>query len=97
MSTYITLLKFTQKGIEDIKNGPARLDAAKELFKDIGAEITSFHLTVGRFDAVVVTECKDDETMAKVVLTIGQKGNVTTETLRAFTEDEYKRIVSTLP
>ena len=63
----------------------------------MGAEITSFHLMVGRLDAIVVSECKDDETIAKVVLTIGQKGNVTTETLRAFTEDEYRRIVSTLP
>ena len=43
---------------------------------------------VGRLDAIVVSECKDDEIMAKVALTIGQKGKVTTETLRAFNEDE---------
>ncbi|MCH7781726.1 GYD domain-containing protein, partial [candidate division KSB1 bacterium] len=67
--------------MEDVINGPARLDAVKELFKNMGAEITSFHLTVGRFDAIVVSECKDDETIEKVVLTIGQKGNVTTETM----------------
>jgi uncharacterized protein with GYD domain len=32
MATYISLLKFTQKGAETIKEGPKRLDAAKQRF-----------------------------------------------------------------
>ena len=30
MPTYVTLIRFTQKGVEAIREGPARLDAAKE-------------------------------------------------------------------
>jgi len=37
MPTYISLIRFTQKGIEGIKEGPARLDRAKQVFRAAGA------------------------------------------------------------
>lgn len=96
MPTYIGLLNFTEQGIKNIKDGPARLDAAKELYRKAGGQIKGFYLTFGRFDAVVITEAPDDAAAAKLVLTIGQKGNVRTETLRAFTEDEYRTLLKGL-
>jgi len=36
MATYITLLKFTKQGVENIKGGPARLDQAKIQFSSMG-------------------------------------------------------------
>jgi uncharacterized protein with GYD domain len=35
--------------------------------------------------------------VAKVILTIGSMGNVRTETLRAFTEDEFRKMAAALP
>ncbi len=43
MPTYISLLHFTQKGIETIKEGPARLDRAKQAFQAAGAELKAFY------------------------------------------------------
>lgn len=97
MATYITLLRFTEKGIENIKEGPARLDAAKQAFQAMGAELKAFYLVTGAYDAVVIGEVPDDETVAKLALMIGSQGNIRTETLRAFTEDEYRKIISGLP
>ncbi len=97
MATYITLLKFTQQGIKDIKNAPARLDNARKAYSAAGASLKSFYLTMGRYDAVVVSEAPNDETVAKLALSTGALGNVTTETLRAYTEDEYRKIVASLP
>jgi uncharacterized protein with GYD domain len=97
MATYITLLKFTQQGIKDIKGGPGRLDDAKKRYAAAGGSIKAFYLTMGRYDAVVVTELPDDTAVAKVALQTGAQGNVTTETLRAYTEDEYRKIVASLP
>ncbi len=97
MATYINLLKFTQQGIKNIKQGPERLDAAKQAFKAAGAEIKAFYLTMGQYDAIVVSEAPDDETTAKIALSIGAQGNVQTETFRAFPESEYKKIISALP
>ena len=97
MAAYISLISFAQKGIENIKESPARLDAAKRFYKSMGAELKQFYLTLGRYDAVVIAEAPDDETAAKVALALGSAGNVRTETLRAFTEDEYKKIIDALP
>jgi len=97
MGTYLMLVKYTQKGIENIKLSPARLDEAKKASKAIGAHLKEFYLVMGRYDIVIVLEAPDAETVAKMALSLGSKGNVTTETLRAFTEDEYRKIIGALP
>ena len=97
MATYIILVSYTQKGIENIKESPARLDTVKKVFQAMGAELKEFYLTMGQYDSVVVAEGPDDETAAKLSLAIGSTGAVRTETLRAFTEDEYRKIVAALP
>jgi uncharacterized protein with GYD domain len=97
MATYISLLRYTQKGAENIKESPARLDAAKKVFQSMGAELKQWYLVMGQYDAVVISEGPDDETVAKLLLVIGAQGNIHTETFRAFTEDEYRKIISALP
>jgi len=97
MPTYISLIKYTYQGITAIKEGPNRLDANKEILNRYGSELKAFYLTMGRYDIVTISEAPDDAAAAKVALTIGSAGNVTTETLRAFTEDEYREIVTALP
>ena len=97
MPTYITLLKYTQKGIENIKEGPSRLDAAKKAIKASGGEMKAYYLTMGSLDAVSISEAPDDATYAKIILAIASKGAIQTETLRAFTEDEYRSIIADMP
>lgn len=97
MPTYISLLSFTQQGVENIKESPARLDKAKQAFKTAGAELKEFYVVMGRYDAVAVCEAPNDETAAKLVLTIAAGGAIRTETLRAFSEDEYRKIIYALP
>ena len=97
MPTYITLISWTQKGIENVKDSPARLDAAKKAFQAMGADIKDFFLVTGRYDMVMISEAPNDETGAKLALAIGSTGAVRTETLRAFTEDEYRQIIASLP
>ncbi len=97
MATYIVLNSWTQRGIEQVKESPARLDAAKQAAQAMGAEIKAFYLVMGRYDMVIVAEAPDDETVAKLALATGAQGTVRTETLRAFTEDEYRKIIGSLP
>ncbi len=59
--------------------------------------VQDYYLVIGQYDAVVVAEAPDDETVAKLALAIGSEGNVRTETLRAYTEDEYRKIIAALP
>jgi len=97
MATYITLLKYTEQGLKTIKESPSRLEKAKQLLKSLGGELKSFHLVQGRYDAIVLSEAPNDEVVTKFALVTGSLGNVRTETLRAFTEDEFRKIVSALP
>lgn len=97
MATYITLVNFTQKGIENIKESPSRLDSAKKVFQAVGAEIKEFFLVMGRYDIVLISEAPNDETVAKIALSLGGAGAVRTETFRAFTESEYREVIASLP
>ena len=97
MPTYIMLLNYTQQGMEKIKESPSRLDAAKQAAQRLGGELKAYYLTMGQYDAVVIAEAPNDEVVARFLLSIGAQGNVRTETLRAFTEDEYRKIIAGLP
>lgn len=97
MATYISLISYTQQGMQNIKESPERLDAAKKLFKSMGAELKEWYLLVGEYDALVISEGPDVETVAKLLLMIGALGNVRTQTMLAFTEDEYRKIIAGLP
>jgi uncharacterized protein with GYD domain len=97
MPTSIILINWTDEGIKNVKESPNRLDAAKAAFKAAGAELKEFYLVQGRYDMVAVTEGPDAETATKLALAIGSAGAIRTETLRAFTEEEYRKIIAELP
>ncbi len=96
MPAYIMLNRYTSQGSAKVRQSPGRIDALKQLFKANGAEIKQVFLVMGNYDTVLVVEAPDDETCARLSLTIGAAGNVRVETLRAFTEDEFRRIVSAM-
>jgi uncharacterized protein with GYD domain len=96
MPTYITLLRWTSKGLENIKESPARLDAARNVLKDAGVTMKDFYMVTGRYDMVIISEASDDAALAKAMLTVASKGSVQTETLRAFSEKEYRNIMGSL-
>lgn len=97
MPHYIGLLRYTSQGIAKIKESPARLDAARKAAESMGGKIHGWYLTMGHHDAVLVAEFPSDEACAKFMLSVGALGNVTTQTLRAFNEDEFRKIIASLP
>ena len=52
---------------------------------------------MGQYDFVAIVEAPDDETAARLALSVGSQGATRSETLRAFTEEEYQRIIAGLP
>ncbi|MDQ3818939.1 MAG: GYD domain-containing protein [Acidobacteriota bacterium] len=97
MPTYITLFRWTQLGIENVKESPRRLDAARQLFQQMGGEVKAFYVVMGQYDAVLISEAPDDETMAKISLAATSHGAIRSETMRAFTEEEYRKVITGLP
>ncbi|WP_338727917.1 GYD domain-containing protein [Haladaptatus sp. DJG-WS-42] len=97
MATYITLWNYTQQGIENIDDSPNRLDAATDLISSLGGELKEFYLTMGAYDLVTVAEFPDDDTAAKALLRIAQTGNVSSQTMKAWPEAEYRDLIASLP
>jgi uncharacterized protein with GYD domain len=96
MSTYIALCNWTQHGVQSIKDSPSRLDQARAAVEAAGGRLMSFYMTIGEHDMVVVVEAPSDEVYAKVMLAIASHGSVRSQTLKAFSEDEYKSIVGSI-
>jgi uncharacterized protein with GYD domain len=97
MPTYVTFFHLTQKGIETVKRAPERIEAAKRAYEAMGAKVKGFYLLLGRYDAVVISEAPDDETAARLALSISSMGYVRSETMRAFSEAEYRDLIAGLP
>ena len=96
MTTYIMLANWTDQGIRHVKDSPGRLEAAKELCRQHGAEMTGFHMTLGTYDAVIVIDAPNDDTYAKIALSLGKGGNIRTTSLKAFDEAQYREIIGTI-
>jgi uncharacterized protein with GYD domain len=97
MSIYVMLMNYTEQGIRNIKGSPKRADAARFLAKSCGAELKDLYLTMGEYDLIATVEAEKDDAVAKFALALGSIGNVRSTTLKAFTEQEYRDIVETLP
>jgi uncharacterized protein with GYD domain len=96
MPTYVTLIHYTEQGVQTFKDLSRRLDETRQSGEAVGAKLISYYLTMGQYDAIAITDAPDDEAIAKLALAAGARGNVRTETLRAFTEDEARAIADGL-
>ena len=96
MSTYIVLGKLTQQGLQDVKETPKRRDARMQGAEALGITIRENFLTMGSYDVVMVVDAPNSEALATFVLQAGMRGHLTTETLRAFNDDEVERVVGAL-
>jgi uncharacterized protein with GYD domain len=94
---YVLLGRYTQKGIENIKDSPDRLEAARRAAKAKGGEIKEFYYTMGQYDFVAICQAPNDEAMTAVLLMIGSKGAVKTETLLAIPAEKGVEIIKGLP
>ena len=91
MPSYVCLIQFKDQGIRNIQDTLKRSDAAIAEAQKMGMKIVEEYWTMGAYDAVVIFEAPDDETMSAFVLKVGSLGNVTGQTLRAFRRSEMER------
>jgi uncharacterized protein with GYD domain len=94
MARYISLIKFADQGIRNIKDTVKRGDPAKAEAEKIGVKVIEEFWTMGAYDEVVLFEAPDDETMTAFTCKVSSLGNVKTETMRAFRKDEMEGILS---
>ena len=96
MPTFIIMMNWTEQGIRNVKDAPKRAAAAKEMAKKVGVEIKQTYLTNGQFDLVSIVESASGDNVAKFCMQVGALGNVRTSTVRAWSQDEYMKLISEL-
>jgi uncharacterized protein with GYD domain len=97
MPTYISLVQFTEKGIQNARQTTQRLADWAAKVQSMGVSINQMYWTLGHYDQVCVFNAPDDETAASVLLAADMLGNVRTQTMRAFTASEMEKILAKVP
>lgn len=93
MPTYVTLVKWTEQGAKGARD---TLKRAREFRSDVerrGGKVLGLYWTQGRYDIVVTVDFPDEQAAMAELLALGRVGNVRTETLRAFDENEMEQII----
>jgi uncharacterized protein with GYD domain len=94
MSMYMLLCNYTDQAIRNMKDMPSRREAAREKAKKLGVEIKAAYLALGVYDFIIHLEAKDEEAVAKFVLSLASGGALRTTTIKVFSEAEYDKIVA---
>ncbi len=94
MPTFITLFGWTDQGIRNVKETAKRADKFKAAVKKAGGAVRDVYWTMGRYDGVIIFDAPDEETATALLMSAGSLGNVRSETLRAFNQDEVQKILA---
>jgi uncharacterized protein with GYD domain len=83
MAKFVVLAGFTDQGIRNVKETVSRAEAFKEMAKKSGVTVKDMYWTLGQYDVIATA----------LSLSVCSRGNVRSETLRAFSFDEMKTIL----
>src|SRR5438552_8882491 len=75
MATYITLVKLTDQGAKNVKQWGERIQEVLQVGASLGVNFRTY-MTMGPYDFIGIAEAPDDETIAKVNLSIASRGDV---------------------
>ena len=95
MATFISLVNFTDQGIRNVKQTTERLDQFREVASSKGISVQSAYWTMGEYD-IVLTLDGPEEAVTAALLEVASRGNVTSKTLRAYSQDEMSGILGQL-
>ena len=96
METYIMFVGFTEKGITEINKLPVKIKTASTILKKAGVKTQGFYAVMGldRYDGFYIVQASDGEKAAAAALALASQGFMHTNTLRAFTETEFRGVVA---
>lgn len=96
MAGYVILGKFRQ-GPPDMSNVEQDISGLKTGAEKLGARIVGLWALMGRFDVLIVVDAPDEMRAVGVAGLASRTLNVSTETARAFGEDELSAVARQPP
>jgi uncharacterized protein with GYD domain len=93
MPIFVTLYKFTEQGVKNVKDSPQRLKAGIKSFEAKGGKILGAYYTLGEYDLILIGEIADEQAGLAHTLAQASLGNVRSTTLRGYTATEFAEII----
>ncbi len=93
MTTYVSLINWTDQGIKNFRDTGQRADDFSRLVESSGGKVRDLLWTVGEYDLICVADFPDDEAGVAALLRVGSAGNIRSNTLRAFNAEEMAGII----
>jgi uncharacterized protein with GYD domain len=84
MRTFIILATFTEQGLRKLQDTTERVRAFRQNAEENGVKVKEIFWTRGAVDLVAVLEAPDESNVASLTVAVDSRGNVRTQTLRAF-------------
>ena len=97
MPIYIYQIKYTDQGIKNIKDILKYQEEAIKKGENMGIKVKGLYHVMGEYDILLITECPSDEAAVVSAMTACSDGNIRTSTLKAFTQEEFEKIIKKLP
>lgn len=94
MPTFMCFLNWTDQGVRSLKDLPKRREAVKGQIEKLGGRLLSAYVTTGQYDVVLIADMPNGEAMTKVAIWLSLQGNARTTTVRAFTPEEFFKLVA---
>ena len=96
MRTYFITEAVTREGMMTVAEAPERAKGVVAFAAKFGVKIEEFHFCMAHFDFIMKVSAPDDESASAFVMAVRRSGNVTARVTRAFTPDEWEKIVGRL-
>ena len=91
---FVVLGNWTDQGIRKITEAPKRAKSVHSMVNKAGGKMQVYY-TMGKYDFVAIIEVPKDEDAMAILLCVASMGNVRTVTMKAWTETEAARLLTT--
>lgn len=89
MAVYVVLSRLTDEGRKTIKTKPERVKEVNEEISKMGARILHQFALLGEYDFLNILEAEDNATISKIMVDLGSRGTLETNTLSAIPIDDF--------
>ena len=94
MQTFVSLVKFTQQGLQSMKDkGIERAEMVKKNAQALGGKLIQAYYCLGKYDVVAVWEFPDNKTAMKAAVMNASMGHIQITTMPAVNREEWKTLL----
>jgi len=96
VSTYVLLLNYTEEGMRNIKYLPDHASAIRQAVEAGGGRMPLIYLVMGQYDLMAIIEAPSDEACASISLAVCSAGNLRSNTMKVFGEEDFDALVKNI-